>query len=88
MTILLVPTIPSILLIQKIQKNLLRFLDLFINGDNKRHPRKRYGLGVYSSLSISYAEVYSEIFELNEEKYKCALMLKENPKRIRQSNTL
>ena len=52
-----------------------------------RHPGKKCGLGVYCSPDISYAEGYAGITELNNEKYKCALMLRVNPEKIRQSSS-
>ncbi len=52
-----------------------------------RHPGKLCGLGVYVSPDPSYAEGYAGVTEFNGEKYKCALMLRINPKKIRQSTT-
>ena len=52
-----------------------------------RHPGKKCGLGVYCSPDISYAEGYAGITELNGEKYKCVLMLRINPEKIRQSTS-
>ena len=55
--------------------------------DDLRHPGKKCGLGVYCSPDINYAERYAGITELNNEKYKCVLMLRINPSKIRQSKT-
>ena len=52
-----------------------------------RHPGKKCGHGVYCTPDINYAEQYAGITELNNEKYKCVLMLRVNPKKIRQSST-
>ena len=52
-----------------------------------RHPGKVCGLGVYCSPDIEYAESYAGITEFNGKKYKCALMLRVNPKKIRQSSS-
>ena len=50
-----------------------------------RHPGKNCGLGVYCSPDINYAESYAGITTFNGENYKCVLMLRINPKKIRQS---
>ena len=42
---------------------------------------------IYCSPDIAYAEGYAGITEFNGEKYKCVLMLRINPKKIRQSTT-
>ena len=55
--------------------------------DDLRHPGKKCGLGVYCSPDISYAEIYAGEIEFNEKKYKCVLMLRVNPKKIRQSKS-
>jgi hypothetical protein len=55
--------------------------------EDKKHPGKKCGLGVYCSPDISYAERYAGITEFNGENYKCALMLRVNPEKIRQSKT-
>ena len=47
--------------------------------DDKRHPGKKCGLGVYCSPDISYAEGYAGKTEFNGEDYKCVLMLRINP---------
>ncbi len=52
-----------------------------------RHPGKTCGLGVYCSPDIEYAEGYAGKTELNNEKYKCVLMLRINPSKIRQSTS-
>ena len=52
-----------------------------------RHPEKKCGLGVYCSPDIEYAEVYAGITEFNGERYKCVLMLRINPEKIRQSKS-
>ena len=52
-----------------------------------RHPDKKCGLGVYCSPDIEYAERYAGIIQFNDEKYKCVLMLRINPEKIRQSKT-
>ena len=57
------------------------------NDPDLRHPGKTCGLGVYCSPDIAYAEGYAGITEFNGEKYKCVLMLRINPKKIRQSTT-
>ena len=58
------------------------------NEDDIRHPGEKCGLGVYCSPDISYIEKndYAGIIEFNGKKYKCALMLRVNPKKIRQSS--
>ena len=55
--------------------------------EDLRHPKKKCGYGVYCTPDINYAEDYSGITELNGEKYKCVLMLRVNPEKIRQSKT-
>ena len=50
-----------------------------------RHPGRKCGLGVYCSPNPAYAEMYAGITEFNGERYKCALMLRINPQKIRQS---
>ena len=55
--------------------------------DDLRHPGKKCGLGVYCSPDIEYAETYAGITKFNSESYKCVLMLRVNPKKIRQSKT-
>ena len=57
------------------------------NDDDIRHPGKKCGLGVYCSPDISYAEGYAGTTDFNGEKYKCVLMLRLNPPKIRQSKT-
>jgi len=57
------------------------------NDEDLRHPGKRCDLGVYCSPDINYAEMYAGITELNGEQYKCVLMLRVNPEKIRQSKT-
>ena len=57
------------------------------NDPDSRHPGKTCGLGVYCSPDISYAESYAGITEFNGEKYKCALMLRINPEKIRKSTS-
>jgi len=52
-----------------------------------RHPGKVCGLGVYCSPDIKYAEGYAGITEFNGKKYKCVLMLRVNPEKIRQSSS-
>ena len=52
--------------------------------DDIRHPGKKCGLGVYCSPDIDYAEGYAGITEFNGEHYKCVLMLRINPAKIRQ----
>ena len=52
-----------------------------------RHPGKNCGLGVYVSPDINYADGYAGITEFNGENYKCVLMLRINPQKIRQSTT-
>ena len=55
------------------------------NDPDLRHPGQTCKLGVYCSPDIEYAERYAGITEFNGEKYKCALMLRVNPQKIRQS---
>ena len=55
--------------------------------DDLRHPGKKCGLGVYCSPDIEYAETYAGITEFNGERYKCVMMLRINPEKIRQSKT-
>jgi ribulose bisphosphate carboxylase small subunit len=53
--------------------------------DDLRHPGKKCGLGVYCSPNPAYAERYAGITQFNGERYKCVLMLRINPQKIRQS---
>ena len=55
--------------------------------DDLRHPGEKCGLGVYCSPDIQYIEDnnYAGITQFNGESYKCALMLRVNPEKIRQS---
>ena len=55
------------------------------NDPDLRHPGKKCGLGVYCSPYIDYAEGYAGKTEFNNEEYKCVLMLRINPEKIRQS---
>ena len=55
--------------------------------DDLRNPGKKCGLGVYCSPDISYAEGYAGIIDFNNRKYKCVLMLRVNPEKIRQSKS-
>ena len=55
------------------------------NVEDKRHPGKTCGYGVYCSPDIAYAEDYAGKTEFNGEKYKVVLMLRINPDKIRQS---
>ena len=57
------------------------------NDPDLRHPGKVCGLGVYCTPDIAYAESYSGITQFNGKKYKCVLMLRVNPKKIRQSSS-
>ena len=57
------------------------------NDPDLRHPGKTCGLGVYCSPDISYAESYAGVTEFNGENYKCVLMLRVNPEKIRQSTS-
>ena len=57
------------------------------NDPDKRHPGKTCGLGVYCSPDINYAEGYAGITEFNNKNYKCVLMLRINPEKIRQSTS-
>ena len=57
------------------------------NDEDLRHPGKKCGRGVYCSPDINYAEAYAGITELDGEKYKCVLMLRVNPEKIRQSSS-
>jgi hypothetical protein len=52
-----------------------------------RHKGKTCGLGVYCSPDIDYAGSYAGKTEMNNEKYKCVLMLRKNPEKIRQSTS-
>ena len=52
-----------------------------------RHPGKTCGLGVYVTPDIAYAEGYSGVTEFNGERYKCVLMLRIKPDKIRQSTS-
>ena len=54
-----------------------------------RHPGKTCGLGVYCSPDISYIEKYDYAGKtvFDNEEYKCALMLRVNPQKIRQSTS-
>ena len=49
-----------------------------------RHPGNKCGLGVYCTPKINYAEGYSGETEFNGVRYKCALMLRIKPDKIRQ----
>ena len=55
------------------------------NDNDIRHPGKKCGLGVYCTPDIEYAEGYAGKIKLNKEEYKCVLMLRVNPEKIRQS---
>ena len=55
--------------------------------DDLRHPGKKCGLGVYCSPDIEYAERYAGVTEFNGERYKCVMMLRVNPEKIRQSKS-
>jgi len=55
--------------------------------EDKRHPGTKCGLGVYCSPDINYAEDYAGVTEFNQENYKCVLMLRINPEKIRQSSS-
>ena len=58
------------------------------NDPNLRDPEgKPCGLGVYCSPDISYAENYAGKTEFNGKIYKCVLMLRINPQKIRQSSS-
>jgi len=58
-----------------------------ITDDNDlRHPGRKCGLGVYCSPDPAYAEMYAGTTEFNGERYKCVLMLRINPQKIRQSS--
>ena len=57
------------------------------NDEDKRHPGTKCGLGVYCSPDINYAEDYAGVTEFNQENYKCVLMLRINPEKIRQSSS-
>ena len=61
------------------------FLAKAENDEDLRHPGKKCGRGVYCSPDINYAEAYAGITELDGEKYKCVLMVRVNPEKIRQS---
>ena len=50
-----------------------------------RHPGKTCGLRVYCTPDISLAEGYSGTTILNGEKYRCVLMLRMNPEKIREA---
>ena len=50
-----------------------------------RHPGKNCGLGVYVTPDISCAEAFCGVTEFNGERYKCVLMLRIKPDKIRQS---
>lgn len=52
-----------------------------------RHPGQKCGLGVYCSPDIKYAEGYAGEITFNDETYKCVLMLRINPEKIRQSSS-
>ncbi len=52
-----------------------------------RHPGNTCGHGVYCSPDINYAAGYAGITEFNNEKYKCVLMLRVKPDKIRQSTS-
>ena len=51
-----------------------------------RHKPNKCGLGVYCTPDIKYAEGYAGLTEFNGEKYKCVLMLRVKPDKIRQCN--
>ena len=55
--------------------------------EDLRHPGKKCGYGVYCSPDIEYAEDYAGIPKFNDERYKCVLMLRVNPEKIRQSKS-
>ena len=60
------------------------------NHDDIRHPGKKCGLGVYCTPDINYIDNnnLAGITEFNGEYYKCTLMLRVNPEKIRQSKDL
>ena len=49
-----------------------------------RHKPNKCGYGVYCTPDIKYAEDYAGLTEFNGEKYKCVLMLRVKPDKIRQ----
>ena len=54
------------------------------NDNDLRHPGNKCGAGIYCNPDIKIAENYAGIIDLDDEKYKCVLMLRVNPKKIRQ----
>ena len=54
------------------------------NDNDLRHPGNKCGEGIYCTPDIEIAENYAGIIDLDDEKYKCVLMLRVDPKKIRQ----
>ena len=54
--------------------------------EDKFHPGKLIGNGVYFSPSIKEAEMYAGIANINEQRYKIVLMVRIKPSSIRQYN--
>ena len=52
--------------------------------NDKRHPGKRIGTGVYLTQNISIAEEYSGILQLGNKQYKIVLMAKVLIEKIRE----
>ena len=51
--------------------------------DDKYHPGKKVGTGVYCTPNIKTAEAYSGVSEINGQKYKTVLMVRVRPDAIR-----
>ena len=62
------------------------FRQMHANCDDINHPGKKVGNGVYITPSISNAEAYAGIIEINDIKYKTVLMLRVKPESIRKCN--
>ena len=54
------------------------------NFDDKRHPGKKVGAGVYLTPNINFLENYAGTVFFNNQKYKVALMTKVNIQHIRE----
>ena len=79
-------------------KQIIRFIIYsgFRMGNNQRcehekdlrHLGNECGKGIYCTSDAEYAENYTSKIEINGENYKFLLMLRVNPKKIRQPESL
>ena len=56
--------------------------------DDKRHPNKKIGKGIYLTPNIKMAEGYSGVIIFNKKKYKVALMVRVNIEEIREPSDI